>query len=337
MFRSVAEDIAALVKKYHGSLSGEHGDGRLRGEFIPFMVGDECYEFMRRTKAVFDSQGILNPGKIIDTPPMDTSLRHSPDHPTPEYETVFDFSSAPGVVRAAEQCNGSGECRKGPLAGGAMCPSYMATRSEKHSTRGRANVLREALLHPRDALKPFDSEEVREVMELCLSCKACKSECPANVDMAKLKAEFLQHYHDAHGAPFRSRLVARFASIGRIASFAPWAWNAIFSRPALRRAANRLIGFHPERSIPLLAKTTLSSWNRRRATPPGKRRVYFFCDEFTEYNDAMIGRKAIQLLEALGYEVVIPDHLESGRSHLSKGFLREARKSRERTSAASPR
>ncbi|MBN8708657.1 MAG: FAD-binding protein [Verrucomicrobia bacterium] len=325
MFRSVAEDIAALVKKYHGSLSGEHGDGRLRGEFIPFMVGEECYEFMRRTKAVFDPLGILNPGKIIDTPPMDTSLRHSPDHPTPEYETVFDFSSAPGVVRAAEQCNGSGECRKGPLAGGAMCPSYMATRSEKHSTRGRANILREALLHPRDALKPFDNEEVREVMELCLSCKACKSECPASVDMAKLKAEFLQHYHDAHGAPLRSRLVAGFASISRIASFSPQVWNTIFSNPALRRAANRLVGFHPARSIPLLEKTTLSHWNRKRAEPQRKRRVYFFCDEFTKYQDASIGQKAIKLLEALGYEVVIPDHGESGRSRLSKGFLREAR------------
>jgi len=325
MFRSVAEDIAALVKKYHGSLSGEHGDGRLRGEFIPFMVGEECYDFMRQTKAVFDPLGILNPGKIIDTPPMDTSLRHSPDHPTPEYKTVFDFSSALGVVRAAEQCNGSGDCRKGPLAGGAMCPSYMATRSEKHSTRGRANILREALLHPRDALKPFDNDEVREVMELCLSCKACKSECPANVDMAKLKAEFLQHYHDAHGATLRSRLVARFASASRIASFAPQAWNAIFSRPALRRAVNRLIGFHPERSIPLLETTPLSRWNRKRAKPPGKRRVYFFCDEFTEYNDATIGQKAIKLLEALGYEVVIPAHGESGRSRLSKGFLREAR------------
>lgn len=325
MFRSVAEDIARLVKKYRGSLSGEHGDGRLRGEFIPFMVGEECYEFMRRTKAVFDPRGILNPGKIIDTPPMDTSLRHSPDHPTPEYATIFDFSSAPGVVRAAEQCNGSGECRKGPLAGGAMCPSYMATREEKHSTRGRANVLREALLHPHDALKPFDSDEVREVMELCLSCKACKSECPANVDMAKLKAEFLQHYHDAHGAPLRSRLVAGFAAITRIASFAPQAWNAIFGHPALRRSANRLAGFHPARSIPLLEKNTLSRWNRQRPKHSGNRRVYFFCDEFTEHTDAAIGQKAIQLLETLGYEVVIPDHLESGRSRLSKGFLREAR------------
>ena len=326
MFRSVAEDIAHLVKKYNGSLSGEHGDGRLRGEFIPLMVGPECFALMRELKKAFDPLAIFNPGKIIDTPPMDTSLRHSPDHPDPEYETILDFSPTLGVLRAAEQCNGSGDCRKGHLAGGTMCPSYMATRFEQHTTRGRANILRHALSHPKDALNPFNSDEVKEVMDLCLSCKACKSECPSNVDIAKLKAEFLQHYYDANGVPLRARLIAGFAKSSKLASFMPWAWNMVFGTPPLRRLANRVTGFHPDRTIPLMHNTTLSRWHKRRKAAPAKRRVYLFCDEFTEYNDVPIGQKAIQLLQALGYEVVIPDHLESGRSLLSKGLLRDARK-----------
>ncbi|MFT6239411.1 MAG: FAD/FMN-containing dehydrogenase, partial [Akkermansiaceae bacterium] len=203
MFRGVATDIAHLVKKYRGSLSGEHGDGRLRGEFIPLMVGEHCYQLMREVKGLFDPGNIFNPGKIVDTPPMDTSLRHSPGQGTPEYDTVFDFSDTLGVVRATEKCNGSGDCRKGPLAGGTMCPSYMATREEKHTTRARANILRQILTDPADAERPFNSEEIKEVMDLCMSCKACKSECPSSVDMTKLKAEFQQHYHDANGIPLR--------------------------------------------------------------------------------------------------------------------------------------
>jgi FAD/FMN-containing dehydrogenase/Fe-S oxidoreductase len=327
LFRDVAEDIARLVKKYQGSLSGEHGDGRLRGEFIPLMVGPECYALMRGLKAAFDPSGLFNPGKIIDTPPMDTALRYTPETPVPHYETILDFSQTLGVLRAAEQCNGSGDCRKGPLAGGTMCPSYMATRSETHTTRGRANILRHALTHPRDALNPFNNEEIKEVMDLCLSCKACKSECPSNVDIAKLKAEFLQHYHDANGTPLRARLIGGFSAASRLASFAPWVWNAIFGAPGLRRLANKLAGFHPERTIPLLHATTLSKWHRKRPKPANlAKKVYLFCDEFTEFNDVPIGQKAIQLLEKLGYEVVIPGHEESARSKLSKGLLRQARK-----------
>lgn len=327
-FRSVAEDVARLVKKYGGSLSGEHGDGRLRGEFIPLMVGTECYAMMRRVKETFDPLNLFNPGKIIDTPPMDSSLRHTPGHPAPEYKTIFDFSESLGVLRAAEQCNGSGDCRKGHLAGGTMCPSYMATRSEKDTTRARANILRHALTHPRDALNPFDNEEIKEVMDLCLSCKACKSECPSNVDIAKLKAEFLQHYYDANGIPIRTRLIARFVSANKLAMLAPWLWNLVFGTKSLRRLCNKWAGFHPDRSIPLLHSTTLSRWHRSRRPNPkvGGRKVYLFCDEFTEFNDVHIGQKAILLLERLGYEVAIPDHLESARTWLSKGLLREARK-----------
>ncbi|MFP4070294.1 MAG: FAD-binding and (Fe-S)-binding domain-containing protein [Opitutales bacterium] len=336
-FRAVAEDVAALVKKYQGSLSGEHGDGRLRGEFIPFMVGPECYGLMRRIKEAFDPQNIFNPGKIIDAKPMDVDLRYGPDKPNPEYDTLFDFSESKGVLRAAENCNGSGDCRKGHLAGGTMCPSYMATRDEKDSTRARANILRHALTHPKDPKHPFDSDEVKDVLDLCLSCKGCKSECPSNVDMAKLKAEFLQHYYDAHGVPLRARMIARFALSSRLASAAPWAWNALFGTEWSRRLLNRLVGFHPDRTIPKLHDTTLRAWFKQQArsrtphpeprTPPPESRpkVHLFCDEFTDYNDVPIGRKTIELLERLGYEVVIPEHLESARTWLSKGLVRQAK------------
>lgn len=330
MFRDIATDVAALVKKYRGSLSGEHGDGRLRGEFIPFMVGPECYDMMRRVKKTFDPQTIFNPGKIIDTPPMDTSLRHSPGHPSPVYKTIFDFNTSQGVLEATERCTGVGDCRKSHLMGGTMCPSYMATRNEKDTTRARANMLRHALTNPRNLTNPWDSEEVKGVMDLCLSCKGCKSECPSNVDIARLKAEWQQHYYDAHGVPFRSRLIAGFAKSMRLASLAPWAYNWLVSNPITGDLIKKLSGFHPARSLPALYKTTLISWYRSRkptaAPSQPKSRVYFFCDEFTNYNDTEIGIKAIELLERLGYEVIIPDHAESGRAHFSKGLLREARR-----------
>lgn len=328
-FRGVATDIAQLVKKYRGSLSGEHGDGRLRGEFIPLMVGPECYDLMKRVKAAFDPRNLFNPGKIVDTPPMDTHLRHVPGHPTPEYPTVFDFSDVAGVVRAAEKCNGSGDCRKSHIAGGTMCPSYMATREEKHTTRARANILRHTLYHPADASNPFDSAEVKEVMDLCLSCKACKSECPSSVDIAKLKAEFLQHYHDAHGIPLRSRIVAGFSDAARLASIFPGIYNAMFQTGWIRKTFNRLVGFHPNRTLPKINRQTLRSWfrNHQPLRPLKNRngRVHLFCDEFTNYNDLDAGIAAVELLELLGYEVVIPDHVESGRASFSKGLVRRAK------------
>ena len=329
MFRDVGTDIARLVKKYRGSLSGEHGDGRLRGEFIPMMVGEHCYRLMREVKALFDPRGIFNPGKIVNTPPMDTSLRHVPGHPTPEYKTVFDFSDVAGVVRAAEKCNGSGDCRKSALAGGTMCPSYMATREEKHTTRARANILRQILNNPKDAARPFDSAEIKEVMDLCLSCKACKSECPSSMDIAKLKAEFLQNYHDTNGVPMRSWIVARFAESARLASLAPALYNAVLQTPALRRIANKLLGFHPDRTMPRLNPISLRRWATRR-TPlrplrERKGRIHLFCDEFTNFNDLDAGIATVELLELLGYEVKFPVHAESGRASLSKGLVRRAK------------
>lgn len=329
MFRGIATDVAILVKKYRGSLSGEHGDGRLRGEFIQFMVGDECYAMMRRIKETFDPQGIFNPGKIIDTPPMDSSLRHSPGHAEPHYETFFDFASSQGVLGAAEKCTGVGECRKAHFTGGTMCPSYMATRDEKSSTRGRANTLRHALSHPEDLTNPWDSPEIADVMDLCLSCKGCKAECPSNVDMARLKAEWAQHYQDTHGVKLRSRLIASFSQSMRLASLWPAAYNWIISQPDLSLWIKKFARFHPKRSMPELAPVTLAKWHRKHAnqTAPAypNGRVYLFCDEFTNYNDADVGAAAVELLNRLGYEVVIPPHVDSGRAHFSKGLVREAR------------
>lgn len=330
MFRAIATDVAALVKKYRGSLSGEHGDGRLRGEFIPFMVGPECYSMMRRVKEIFDPHHILNPGKIIDTPPMDTHLRHELGHAEAEHKTIFDFSSTQGVLRAAEACTGVGECRKSHLAGGTMCPSYMATRNEQDSTRARANMLRHVLTNPRDVSNPWDSAEIKDVMDLCLSCKACKSECPSNVDVARLKAEWQQHYYDTHGVPFRSQLIAGFTRSMRLASMAPWAYNQVVGSPTLSGWVKKLSGFAEKRSLPTLHSTTLSAWHAKHSNPPTldypNGRVHLFCDEFTNYNDTRIGIKAVELLNKLGYEVVIPEHVESGRAHFSKGLVRDAQK-----------
>lgn len=325
LFRTIAEEIAKLVKKYNGSLSGEHGDGRLRGEFIPQMVGEKNYQLMRAIKQTFDPQHIFNPGKIVDTPPMNTMLRYEPGQQTPRFNTIFRYQSQ-DVLQHAEQCNGSGDCRKTHLSGGTMCPSYMATRNEKDTTRARANILREFLTHS-DKLNRFDHQEIYAVMDLCLSCKGCKSECPSNVDVAKLKAEFLQHYYDANGVPFRSRLIANFSKSAKLGSFAPGLYNFAVTNPVIGSVIKRLSGFAVKRSMPTLGSTTLEKWFRnRKPLSSGGRKVYLFCDEFTNYNDTAIGIKSVQLLERLGYSVEIPAHIESGRAWLSKGLLRQAKK-----------
>ena len=326
-YRIIAEEIATLVKKYDGSLSGEHGDGRLRGEFIPQMVGQHNYELMRQIKHTWDPDGIFNPGKIVETPPMDTSLRYEAGQHTPTFQTYFRYKDQ-DVLQHAEQCNGSGDCRKTQLSGGTMCPSYMATRNEKDTTRARANILREMLTRsPKE--NRFDHKEIKEVYDLCLSCKGCKNECPSNVDVSKLKAEFLQHYYDANGVPIRSRLIANFARLSGLASLVPWAWNGVLGTPSLRRIANRVVGFHPDRTMPLLEKTTLKSWWKKRRKEKGTNQsaipLLLFCDEFTNYNDVETGQKAIQLFERLGYKVIIPEHGESGRAALSKGMLKNAK------------
>jgi len=325
LFRTIAEEVATLVKKYNGSLSGEHGDGRLRGEFIKQMVGEKNYALLKQVKATWDPNNIFNPNKIVDTPSMNTMLRYEPGQQTPTFETLFRFHKQ-DILQHAEQCNGSGDCRKTHLSGGTMCPSYMATRNEKDTTRARANILREFLTHS-DKQNRYDHKEIYDVMSLCLSCKACKSECPSNVDMAKLKAEFLQHYYDANGVPFRSKLIANFTATAKLGSIAPGIYNYFMQNGFTGSLIKKLSGFAVKRSMPKLSKQTLYTWYQKNYIAPSNpiKKVYIFCDEFTNYNDAEIGIKALKLLTALGYEVIIPKHIESGRAWLSKGLVRKAK------------
>lgn len=333
LYKTILEEIAELVKKYKGSLSGEHGDGRLRGEYIPFMIGRKNYQILKDIKKTWDPYNIFNPGKIVDTPAMNTSLRYKPGQKTKEFDTALNFDSTLGILRAAEQCNGTGDCRKTELTGGTMCPSYMATRNEKDTTRARANIFREVITNSINE-NPFDSPEIMDVMDLCLSCKGCKSECPSNVDIAKIKAEFLHQYYQSHSIPFRSRLFSSFADLNKIFSKVHWIYNLTFSNVVTERIAKMAMGIAPRRSMPRLAAKTLLKWfknNKKKnfglkdiGEPKGK--VYLFCDEFTNYNDVEIGKTAIKLLSKLGYEVEIPHHYESGRAALSKGLLNKASK-----------
>ena len=335
LFRTVGEETAALVKEFRGSLSGEHGDGRLRGEFIKGMIGDENFQALKALKKTWDPKGVFNPGKITDAPPMDQNLRYQVGQKSRKIDTILDFSKDRGILRAAEMCNGSGDCRKTQAAGGTMCPSYMATREEKDTTRARANILREVLTNS-DAANPFDSEEIKEVMDLCLSCKGCKSECPSSVDVAKFKAEFLQHYYDANGIPMRTKMIAEFTRLSEITKHVAPLYNLAFNIPILSGLLKQSIGFAKQRSIPKSHSLTLRAWFNKQYSilkakdakddlPLSIKTVYLFCDEFTNYNDVEIGKKAVKLLVALGYEVVMPKHGESGRTWLSKGLLRQAR------------
>ena len=322
IYHSLAKEVAELVKRFRGSLSGEHGDGRLRGEFIPLMLGQHNYELIRKLKYTWDPQNILNPGKIVDTPSITDDLRILMGQPSFKANTLFDYAPHGDLLRSVEMCNGSGDCRKSNLIGGTMCPSYMATRDEDKSTRARANVLREYLTRPQKA-NAFDSDEVMQVLDLCLSCKACKSECPSNIDMAKFKTEFLQQYYDLHGFPMRSLLIAWLPRINQLGmAFRP-VTNLIMSAKLFKKA----IGFSPEREIPELSKLSLRKWYRKPILLGKDKigKVYLFADEFTNFNESHIGIKAILLLNKLGYEVVIPKHQESGRTFLSKGLLRKAK------------
>jgi FAD/FMN-containing dehydrogenase/Fe-S oxidoreductase len=326
IYHSLAVDIANLVKKYHGSLSGEHGDGRLRGEFIPIMLGDHNYKLLKELKKIWDPENVFNPGKIIDTPSMTDNLRYLVDHQAKRIDTTFTFPEKDGLLYAVEKCSGSGDCRKSSLIGGTMCPTFMVTRDEDKSTRGRANILREYLTRS-EKNNPFDNEDIYKVMDLCLSCKACKSECPSNVDMARFKAEFLQHYYETHGIPFRTWLIAYLPRLNVVGKFFRPFTNFITGTSFFRK----FIGFSTMRKIPELSPLTLNQWQKRRVSEKRKEnltngRVFLFADEFTNFNDSDIGIKAILILEKLGYEPVIPNHRESGRTYLSKGLLKTSKK-----------
>lgn len=324
--RDISTASAHLVKKYNGVLSGEHGDGRVRGEFLSLMVGEEMYQIWRKVKEIWDPHHIFNPGKIVDAPPMDTDLRYTTEEPDWSHETYYSFSEAGGMMRVIEKCNGTGDCRKLAETGGTMCPSYMATRYEKDSTRGRANAMREYMKGNNDQLN-FDSEEVMDVLNLCLSCKGCKNECPSNVDMTRLKSEYYAHYYKKHRRPLRDYMILHFYDLYKVAAKMPGISNFVIKR--FSGWIKSVARFAPGRSLPPVSDQTWKQWMNKRKVIENrhqKTRVFLFIDEFIDVNEAEIGVKTVELLEYLGYEVTYLPHSESGRAAFSKGFLKEGRK-----------
>ena len=320
LFRSISEASATLVKSFKGALSGEHGDGRVRSEFIPLVLGEDNYQLLKRIKSTWDPLALFNPGKIVDAVAMDTALRYEADTDIQKVDTLYNFESSGGLLSTVEKCNGSGDCRKLSFAGGTMCPSYRATMDEKDSTRGRANVLREFLTQNTKE-NPFDHPEIKDAMDLCVSCKACKSECPSNVDMASLKAEFLFQYQKSNPVSLRTKLIAHNAKLNSIARHFSGVYNFIANTSWFKT----LIGVHPNRSLPSLNSTTLRQWFASYQQKEHPKKVYLFCDEYTNHYDVEIGKKSIILLNSLGYHVLMTAHSESARAYISKGFLEQAK------------
>ncbi|WP_030670110.1 FAD-binding and (Fe-S)-binding domain-containing protein [Streptomyces sp. NRRL B-1347] len=321
--REVAEEIKDLVTEYGGVNSSEHGDGLARSEFNRELFGDALYEAMRQVKGLFDPDNRLNPGKIVDAPAMTEHLRDAALPPAPGLRTRLDFDVAGGMRAAADRCMNIGLCRKSGT--GAMCPSYMATRNEEDSTRGRAGALVQALSAP-DPHAALGDERLHEVLDLCLMCKACKSECPLGVDMASLKAEALAHHHDEHGIPLRSRIFGAIRTLNRLGSATAPLSNLPGRLPLLRRLLERTLGITRHRPLPRYARRNLVRWFGRHtpAATATQGTVVLLADSFTTYTEPEIGRAAVELLEHAGWHV----HLESGgccgRASLSKGLLDDA-------------
>jgi FAD/FMN-containing dehydrogenase/Fe-S oxidoreductase len=327
LFRSILAETVEILKKYKGSLSGEHGDGRLRGEFIPELMGKEVYGLFKEIKHVFDPHHVFNPGKITDSPAMDTAFRFT-DQKAKEPSYYFDYGVYRNPLGLAEKCSGSGDCKKTALTGGTMCPSYMATLQEKDSTRARANMLRQLLSSP--AEETFSNPDLHEILDLCLSCKGCQTECPSGVDMGKLKAETLQQSYLKSGIPLRTQLIGNFPSLQRYASFVAPLYNFLVEFPLTASLIKVAMGFAIERSLPAVQFTSLETWFKRYAKKNPQQGlknglVYLFADEFTNHNEVPLGQKTIKLLNRLGYGVVIPSDIISGRSFISKGMLVEAK------------
>ncbi len=322
--RAIAGEIFDLVLEYGGAISSEHGDGRSRSPFLERVFGPRLFQAFREFKHAFDPKNLMNPGNLVDSPGLTEHLRSGPDYKTWEPATLLDFSGQGGFAAAVEMCNGVGVCRK--KLEGTMCPSYMATRDEEHSTRGRANALR-AVLSGQVPASEFTGRRLYEVMDLCLECKACKAECPSNVDMAKLKYEFLAHYYRANGLPLRNRLFGRIETLNRLGSRLAPLSNWVAGSRLNRWLMERLAGIDRRRPLPPFARETFTEWfNHRQAPPAGTRgEVVLFHDTFVTYNAPQIGKAAVQLLERAGYAVRLVDKKCCGRPLISKGMLTEAK------------
>ncbi|MCF6350778.1 MAG: FAD-binding protein [Flavobacteriaceae bacterium] len=325
LFRKITTEVAKLVKKYKGSLSGEHGDGIVRAEFLPFMLGQKNYDLLKHIKYTFDKDNIFNKGKIIDAFKMDESFRYLPNRIEPKIKTLLNFNDNNGILNLVEKCNGSGDCRKPLTADGVMCPSYRATKDEKDSTRGRANALREFLTNS-DKLNRFNHKELKQVFDLCISCKACASECPSNVDIAILKAEFLYQYYKENKPRFRDKLFANNNSyLKKVRLFSPTLVNFFLNRKIVKN----ILGITVKRNLPKIANQTFRDWSKNKFQKLNNKinykTIYLFIDEFTNNYDVPTGINTYELLTKLGYKVLIINHEQSGRSQISKGFLAEAK------------
>ena len=341
LFRDIATETARLVRRHKGSLSGEHGDGRLRGEFIPLMYGPEVYRLMQEVKRTWDPDGLFNMNKIVDTPPMDEDLRFEvgQTYPIESMRTYYNWraafdeckvdgasgvrSQAHALMCSVEQCNGAGACLKSNLIGGTMCPAYKVSHDETFSTRARANILREVLTR---GTGNFDSPEMAAVLDSCLACKGCLSECPSNVDMTRIRSEVLQQKYDRHGTPLRSWLVARMASIEALGACVRPLYNFFAAWKPSAALIKRIVRFSADRQIPTLSRYGMRKLVAMEPQPANGRKVYLFADEFTDHQEAELGLTFVRLLNRLGYRVEIPKHGESGRAAISKGCLRLAKK-----------
>lgn len=337
-----AEEIAHLpdiihfaiekLKGFGGALSSEHGDGRARSSFNKVFFGEDLYGLYAQTKGIFDPEGILNPGMITGAEPMTDHLRFGSEYRTQQLRTNLDFTQDLGYASAVEMCNGAGVCRK--LGSGTMCPSFMATREEEHSTRGRANALRNVL---NGRLDPdlLTDKRLYETMDLCLSCKACKAECPSSVDMATIKVEFLDRYHRANGTPLRSKFFARASLQARLLSGwkAPLV-NKISNHPFMRQMLEKVLGVSAQRTLPPFASKPFTTWYSKhiRGRKAGERpRVVLFNDTFNTYHYPDVARAATLFLEACGFDVILPGHRCCGRPAISKGLVDLARKQASQT------
>lgn len=329
LFYELAYETAKLVKKYKGSLSGEHGDGRLRGQFIKLMYGEKIYNYFVDLKKVWDINNVFNKHKIIDTPPMNSSLRYTVGQKTKEISTYFDFSSSGGYLRSVEKCNGSADCRKSSVIGGTLCPSYQASKDEKNSTRARANFLRETLTNSKKK-NPFDEKELFYILDNCLLCKACKAECPSSIDMAKLKMEFLQHYYDANHVPIRALAVAYLPQVYQMLRFMPNIVNFFLKNKYTSSLLKKTIKFHNNRTFPSMSNQNFNDIFKKLDTTHTSattiKTIYLFNDEFTNFLESNIGLMAILLLRKLGYDVKIAPIKYSARTWLSKGLIKRAAK-----------
>ena len=330
LFREVAERTAVIVKKHKGSLSGEHGDGRLRGEFIPLMYGEQVYQMMVELKRTWDPEGLLNIGKIVETPAMDTCLRGVEEERSRGVGFVYHWRKET-LLQKIERCNGAGDCRKSQVMGGAICPAYKATRDELMTTRARANVLREVLTHDKDAWR---NEDIKRQMDSCLACKSCLRECSSSVDMTRIRSEVLQQRYNQTGTPLRIWLIAHTATIETLGSLVRPIYNFCARNRVISRIIKWAVGFDQRREIPLLKKQsdnvhfdhahskTLPLYSSTPLPP----KVALYIDEFTRYHEPELAVTMKQMLERLGYEVLVPKIGESGRAAISKGCLKYARK-----------